>query len=78
MSKGAAADGRENKTISQALGAGQKTVGKWRQRFAERRVDGRYDEPRSGAPRRIGDDEIAETVRCQPTVAKESWRAPAI
>ena len=27
------------------------------------RIDGLYDEPRSGAPRRIGDDEIAETIR---------------
>lgn len=39
------------------------TVGKWRRRFAERRLEGLYDEPRPGAPRRIGDDAIAETVR---------------
>ena len=30
---------------------------------AERRLDGLYDEPRPGAPRRIGDDAIAETIR---------------
>ena len=30
-------------------------------RFAEHRLAGLYDEPRSGAPRQIGDEEIAET-----------------
>jgi transposase len=59
----AAAAGRENQTIAQTVGADENTVGKWRRRFAERRVDGLYDEPRSGAPRRIGDEEIAETIR---------------
>jgi hypothetical protein len=32
-------------------------------RFAESRMDGLYDEPRPGAPREIGDDEIATTIR---------------
>ena len=58
-----AAEGLENKVIAARLGAAQDTVGKWRRRFAERRLDGLYDEPRRGAPRRIGDDAIAETVR---------------
>ena len=35
-------------------------VGKWRRRFAERRLDGLYDEPRSGAQRKIGDEQIVE------------------
>jgi transposase len=59
----AAADGLENQVIAQALGACQNTVGKWRRRFAEQRVDGLHDEPRPGAPRQIGDDEIAATIR---------------
>lgn len=59
----AAADGMENQTISELVGADQNTVGKWRRRFAERRIDGLHDEPRSGAPRQIGDEEIAETIR---------------
>jgi transposase len=59
----AAAEGTENKAIAQSLGADENTVGKWRRRFAERRLDGLYDEPRSGAPRRIADEEIAEIVR---------------
>jgi transposase len=59
----AAADGLENKAIAQALHANEDTVGKWRRRFAEARLDGLLDEPRCGAPRQIGDDEIAETIR---------------
>jgi transposase len=58
-----AAEGLENKTIAAELGTMADTVGKWRRRFAERRLEGLYDEPRPGTPRRIGDDAIAETVR---------------
>ena len=59
----AAADGLENKAICERVEASQNTVGKWRRRFALDRLDGLYDEPRPGAPRQIGDDEIAETIR---------------
>ena len=38
------------------------TVGKRRRRFAEHRLDGLYDEPRSGAPRTIDDQRIAEII----------------
>ena len=58
-----AADGLENKAIVERVGAAANTVGKWRRRFAERRLDGLHDEPRPGAPRQIGDEEIAEVVR---------------
>jgi transposase len=58
-----AAAGKDNKTIAQEVEADEKTVGKWRRRFAAERIDGLHDEPRSGAPQRIGDDEIAETIR---------------
>ncbi len=59
----AAAAGLENKQIARELGATKDTVGKWRRRFAEQRLDGLYDEPRPGAPRTIEDDEVAEVVR---------------
>jgi transposase len=59
----AAAAGIENQLIARTVGADENTVGKWRRRFAERRIEGLYDEPRPGAPRQIGDDEIAETIR---------------
>src|SRR5918997_1282230 len=58
-----ASDGLENKEIAARLGAVPNTVGKWRRRFAQQRLDGLYDEQRPGAPRQIGDEEIAETIR---------------
>ncbi len=58
----AAADGLENKAIVERVGADANTVGKWRRRFAERGLDGLYDEPRPGAPRKIGDEQIAEVI----------------
>jgi transposase len=58
-----AAEGLENKAIAHRTGAVENTIGKWRRRFAEKRLDGLLDEPRPGRPREIGDDEIAETVR---------------
>ena len=57
------AEGVQNKDIAARLGADPETVGIWRRRFAERGLDGLYDEPRPGAPRQIGDEEIAETIR---------------
>jgi len=59
----AAAQGLENKAIVERLGIDANTVGKWRRRFAKQRLDGLYDEPRPGAPRRISDDDINEVVR---------------
>ena len=58
----AAAEGLDNKMIVARLGADANTVGKWRRRFSERRLDGLYDDPRSGAPRKIGDEQIAEVI----------------
>ena len=58
----AAADGLENKSIADLVGTDASTVGKWRRRFAEHRLDGLYDEPRSGAPRKIGDEEVAKVI----------------
>ena len=59
----AAADGGHNGQIAERLSIFRGTVGKWRERFAQDRLDGLYDEPRPGAPRQIGDEEIAEMVR---------------
>ena len=81
----AAAEGLENKAIVERVGAVANTLGKWRRRFAARGLDGLYDAPRPGAPRRIGDDEVAEVVRRTreetPPDATHSgacvrWRAP--
>jgi transposase len=58
-----AEQGLSNIAIAQELRTTRETVGKWRIRFAASRIDGLLDEPRPGAPRRIGDDKIEEIVR---------------
>src|SRR5256886_5712632 len=57
-----AAEGLNNSTIAKKLDVSRLTVGTWRRRFAKKRRDGLDDEPRPGAPRRIGDDKITEVV----------------
>jgi transposase len=57
-----AAAGPSNTAIAAELGVAKHTVGKWRERFARLRTDGLLDEPRPGAPRRIGDEQIAALV----------------
>ena len=57
-----AAAGLTNTAIAAELGIAKHTVGKWRERFARQRTDGLLDEPRSGAPRRIDDEQIAALV----------------
>ncbi len=44
----AAADGLSDKEIAALLEVTELTVGKWRRRFAEERLDGLHDAPRSG------------------------------
>jgi len=57
-----AADGTTNLAIAEQLGVTRVTVATWRKRFAAKRLDGLADEPRPGAPRKIGDEKIAEVV----------------
>jgi transposase len=58
----ACAAGGQNKTVAAQLGLGRQTVGKWRQRFVEQRVEGLLDEPRSGAPRTVDDARIEALI----------------
>jgi transposase len=56
------AEGAPNKDVATRLQVDRATVGKWRRRFVEHRVDGLRDEPRSGAPRTIEDDRIEAVI----------------
>ena len=57
-----AAEGKHNCEIADIVGVTRQTVRTWRERFAEHRLDGLDDEPRCGAPRKIGDDRIEAIV----------------
>jgi transposase len=54
--------GATNLGVATALGVSRQTVATWRGRFAEHRLEGLTDAPRSGAPRSIGDDAVEHLV----------------
>jgi transposase len=58
------ADGRDNRAVARDLRATPATIGKWRRRFLEKRLEGLADEPRPGAPRKITDDQVEAAVTC--------------
>ena len=58
----AAAAGPNNTEIARALGIAVSSVRKWRNRFAEHRLDGLTDEPRPGQPRKITDAKVEEVI----------------
>jgi transposase len=58
----ACAEGLQSKQVAARLRVDEATVGKWRRRFAERRLDGLSDEPRSGTPRTVGDARVEAVI----------------
>src|SRR3954467_7859659 len=69
----AAADGVKNTQIAERLGVGRPMATKWRNRFAEQRLDGLLDEPRPGRPRTISDEQVDEViVRTLETTPKDA------
>jgi transposase len=56
------ASGLTGSAVAKKLRTSNQTVGLWRKRFLERRLEGLLDEPRPGRPREIGDDEIEAVV----------------
>jgi transposase len=56
------AEGKTNQAVAADLGIWPQTVGKWRRRFLERRLEGLVDEPRPGAPRKITDERVEQVV----------------
>lgn len=65
------AAGNANKAVASALRVTPQTVSKWRNRFAERRLDGLLDAPRPGAPR------TSDDVRVDALMAKTLEEKPA-
>jgi transposase len=57
------AGGSSSTAVARKLGVTQQTVGKWRHRFLERRLEGVLDEPRPGTPRKVSDAEVERVVR---------------
>jgi len=57
-----ASSGAQNQQIGRKLGMSRVTVGKWRGRFVQQGIEGLYDEYRSGRPRSIEDEQIAQLV----------------
>jgi transposase len=55
-------EGKSNQQVAAELGIWPQTVGKWRRRFAERRLEGLVDEPRPGAPRKVTDEQVEQVV----------------
>jgi transposase len=69
----AAAEGLTNRQIAERVGVSRPTVTKWRNRFAEQRLDGLSDEPRPGRPRTITDEQVEEViVRTLETTPKDA------
>jgi transposase len=56
------ATGAQNQQVAADLRIDKTTVGKWRRRFVECRMDGLRDEPRSGAPRTLDDARIEAVI----------------
>ena len=56
------ADGHSNTRVAADLRVCVDTVGKWRSRFLEQRLDGLLDQPRSGRPRMIDDADVERVI----------------
>ena len=57
------ASGKSNAAVARHLKTSGFTVGFWRKRFIAGGVDRLWDEPRPGAPRQIGDDDVERVVK---------------
>jgi transposase len=58
----ACGEGLDNKTVARKVRVSLGMVGKWRSRFLKTRMEGLYDEPRPGAPRKVSDAEVEQVV----------------
>ncbi len=56
------AEGLSNKAVARREGVSQPTVGKWRSRFVEARLDGLVDDPRPGRPPTVTAEQVEDVV----------------
>jgi transcriptional regulator with XRE-family HTH domain len=74
----ACATGKPNHTVAAEFKTTGQTVGRWRRRFVERRLDGVLDAPRPGTPRCTSDGAVerllALTLETTPKAATH-WRS---
>src|SRR5882672_130138 len=78
-------DGLDNQAVAKKLRCSLGMVGKWRARFLKARLEGLYDEPRPGAPRKISDERVEKVViqtlestpRGQTHWTRARWPRPA-
>jgi transposase len=70
-----AAESLENKQIAQELHVNEMTVGKWRSRFYEQRIDGLKDRPRPGKPLTYDTNARAKIIEvaCKPPSNTRRW-----
>ena len=72
----AAAEGKPNRRIAAEVGLSERKVGVWRNRFAERRLEGLRDLPRPGKPRVYDHDkqvEVFKTACSEPPEGETHW-----
>ena len=69
-----------NAVVATRLGVGPHTIGKWRKRFIADQIEGLYDEMRTGRPRTVEDEAVAElitkTLARKPKAATSSTTRP--
>ena len=56
------AAGKSNGEVAAELRVSKPMVGRWRQRFVDKRADGLLDERRPGAPRKISDKQVERVI----------------
>jgi transposase len=73
----ACAEGGTNSQVAEMLGVSRETVRKWRAQFVTHRLEGLSDQPRSGASRKITDEQvealIATTLDQAPPKGDTHW-----